>query len=408
MNPSFSCVSKIRMPLMAVAAIVLFVSIGEAQSLPSGSWTTLPAPSCSPKGKKFQTYLNAAAWIPSKQLGFAVGSCRQDPFQNAFFPLVYRVTPKSGGVPMPAYVNPAYSANILNAVSADSPTDVWAAGYSYNPCCEWVVNVQRFTGGAFQPISCPNPGNNQNIAYGVLAFAPDNVYIAGSYNGTTTSPKTYFAHWNGVSCMMITSPNPSADDNELYAIGGSSPQDIWLVGQYGNSAGYIPLCIHYDGTNFAQYTCPTGPGSYYRQELVSVSAIAGGYAWAAGYSTPDYAMFNGLNDSFSNGSWSFEDPAESTCFSDVTRTWGVAGVNPTFAWQVGECQGGCVIAFWNGHWNNFPCPVIPKVDYNVLLGVSAGDTHTALAAGSYNLSTQTGSGSMLPFIALYTDKGHEQ
>jgi hypothetical protein len=300
---------------------------------------------------------------------------------------------------------PSLASNtILNAVSADSPADIWVAGYSQTPNRD-LINVQRSMGLVFQQIACPNPGVGQysgNFAYGVLAFAPNNVYIAGTYNDANGPGLTYLAHWDGKSCTQIPSPNPSTFDNEFLAIAGSSPQDMWLVGEYGDpGTGFIPLCVHYNGTDFEQFTCPLGVnnGSYINK-LVSVSEVAGGYAWAVGYES-NYSMFWGLDEYFSNGAWQLPQGGTATCFTDVYREWGVTGVNPNFAWQVAECQGTSLIGFWDGQrWNPFPGPSLPPgTNTNLLLGVSAGDTHTALAVGNYNIDE----GPQLPFITMYSD-----
>jgi hypothetical protein len=377
--------------------VALALSTAHAQSLPPGSWKQLRALSCG--GAGHQAFLNAVTWLPNAQVGFAAGACRNDP--DSYYPLVYRVIPSIGGMPMQIYaITPTTSSTILNAVSADSPTDIWVAGYTETSTQD-VIYVQRSTGTAFHPIACPNPGNNQNIGYGVLAFAPNNVFIAGTYN-TPTNGYTYLAHWDGKSCTLIDSPNPSPTDNAFFAISGTSPQDIWLVGDnYDSNLGvWVPLCIHYDGANFTQYTCPLGVSYSYINKLVSVSAIPGGYAWAGGYET-DFRQDGGLTEYFSNGFWQVAFGPISTCFTDIYRVWGVAGVNPNFAWEVAECQGDCRIGFWNnGQWYAFPCPQLPQgTNYNVLFGVSASDTHSALAVGNYNI----GEGNQLPLIAIYSD-----
>lgn len=396
MNLPSAPLRKTAFVVAVIAVASLTIPNTHAQSLPSGSWKLLPAPRCPSPAN--QTFLSAVAWLPNAKVGFAAGSCRQDP--DAYSPLVYRITPLSGATQMPIHSPNLASSTILNAVSADSPADIWVAGYSQTGA-QSLVNVQRSMGLVFQQIPCPNPGNSQNIAYGVLAFAPNNVFIAGAYNDSGGPELTYLAHWDGKSCIQIPSPNPSSFANAFFAIGGSSPQDIWLVGDYGDPGGFIPLCIHYDGTDFEQYTCPLGVnGGSYINQLVSVSAVAGGYAWAVGYES-NYGMFWGLDEYFSNGSWQLPEGGPATCFTDVYREWGVAGVNPNFAWQVAECQGTTLLGFWDGQrWNPFSGPTLPPgTNYNVLFGVSASDTHTALAVGNYNL----GEGPQLPFITLYSD-----
>jgi hypothetical protein len=136
---------------------------------------------------------------------------------------------------------------------------------------------------------------------------------------------------------------------------------------------------------------------------VSVSAIAGGEAWAVGYET-NLAMWWGLGDHLLNGSWQLDSGPPSQCWSDVYRAWSVTAVNPTFGWQVAECQGSTIIGFWNGVWNQFPAPQIPGANYNVLFGISSSDTHSGMAVGGYNLHTHDGSGPQLPYIALYSEQ----
>ncbi len=401
MNLPFGPLRKTALvTVVAVAALAVVPSI-EAQNLPSGSWKLLPAPRCAAPAN--QTFVNAVSWLPKAQVGFAAGSCRVDPAE--YSPLIYRITPTGGAVRMPINSNNLSSNIILNAVSADSPADIWVAGYSQTPT-RTVVNVQRSMGLLFQQIPCPNPGTgayNQNIAYGVLAFAPYNVFIAGAYNDGNGPGLTYLAHWDGKSCTQVPSPNPSSFDNAFFAIGGSSPNDIWLVGDYysANLGVWAPLCIHYDGMVFEQYACPLGVnGGKIINELVSVSVIGGGYAWAVGIES-DYGTFSGLQEYFSNNSWQQPYGPLGTCFTSVYREWGVAGVNPNFAWQVAECQGDSRIAFWDGQqWNAFPKPTLPPgTNSNLLLSVSASDTHTALAAGNYNI----GEGPQLPLITLYAE-----
>jgi hypothetical protein len=398
MNLPFGPVRKTALVAVIAVAALAIVLPAHPQNLPSGSWILLPAPPCPSPAN--QTFLNAVSWLPNAKVGFAAGSCRQDP--DTYSPLVYRITPQSGARRMPVYGSSLDAQTILNAVSADSPADIWVAGYSQTPA-RTVVNVQRSMGLVFQQIACPNAGNRQNIAYGVMAFAPNNVYVAGAYNDSGGPGLTYFAHWDGKSCTQIPSPNPSSFNNAFFAIGGSSPQDIWLVGDdYDTNLGiWAPLCIHYDGMVFEQYTCPLGVnGGLIINELVNVSAIAGGYAWAVGNES-DYGSFDGLDEYFSNGSWQLALGPQGTCFTSVYREWGVTGVSPNFAWQVAECQGDSRIAFWDGQmWNAFPKPTLPpETNFNVLYGVSASDTHTALAVGNYNI----GQGPQLPLVTLYTD-----
>jgi len=393
---------KKTMVFVATLAAMLFRIPAAQAAVPPGVWNILPAPPCASPGVTFFPSVNGTgnnvAWSPATRTGYVVGSCREDPQYYKYLPVIYKVA--EGVVTTAnAYNNPNYPGNILLAVNMDPNSGyVCAAGYLSSTTGPWQVNAQCSSDGVnFQPIDCPSPGTNQNIAYGVHVFSPTNVLFIGTYDnvgsGVALAPKTYLARSNGTSCTLISSPNPNPKGDEWFGVGASSPRDIWLVGLQGNSNGYTPLAQHFNEAKltFTEYTIPTGPASYAGEQLLSVSVRADGEALADGYSTGGYAGYAALNDYFNGASWSYEypEPLEGR-WSNVYRDYGVSYVNKYFGWSVGENQGLCQMGFWDGtQWNVFQCPSFQnnQTVTNYFTGVDAGgDTHSALAGGWWNPS----------------------
>jgi hypothetical protein len=375
-------------------------------SSPSGTWSALATPAC-PSGYGFVSAPNDTTWSPAKQIGYVVGACQNGTQQYKYTAMVYKVA-EDTVTPADAYNDPKNPGNVLQAVQmtgSRANTYVYAVGYRSNPSGPTLIDAQYSKNGAdFQLMNCPNPGNQQNIAYGVYAFSSRNVLIAGTFtnlaNGVLTG-KTYLARWNGETCKLISSPNPNAQNDEFLAIGASSTRNIWLVGLQGTSA-YTPLCTLFDQatSTFKQSACPTGPGSFEGALLSSVSVISGGQALADGYETG--SGYDPLNEYFNGRSWSYEypEPIEGR-FSNVLRDYGVLLIDSTHGWSVGENQGLCQLGFWDGtEWDDFACPQVTNASTNYFYGV-AGDNHTALAGGVLSFTTPSGSGPIQVYVALY-------
>jgi hypothetical protein len=380
-------------------------------SLPSGTWTALSTPAC-PSGYSFVTGPNDTTWSPTAQTGYVVGACQNDTQQYKYTAMVYKVSQRTV-TPVDAYNDPGNPGNVLQAVQMrqrqrNGPS-VYAVGYRSSPSGPTLIDAQYSQDGTkFKLMKCPNPGNQQNIAYGVYAFSSSNVLIAGTYtnfaNGVLTG-KTYLARWNGATCALISSPNPNSDNNEFLGIGASSTQNIWLVGLQGTSA-YTPLCTLFNQvtSTFTQSTCPTGPGSFESELLSSVSVISRGHALADGYATGSGtgSGYEALNDYFNGRSWSYEypEPIEGR-FSDILADYGVLLIDSTHGWSVGQNQGLCQLGFWDGTaWSDFSCPQVIDASTNYFYGV-AGNNSTALAGGVLSFNTPSGLSPIQVYVALY-------
>jgi hypothetical protein len=139
----------------------------------------------------------------------------------------------------------------LNAVTAVSPTNVWAVGYSGFAPTERPLAL-HWDGVSWKSIDAPRTGS-YNFLYGVTAFGPKDVWAVGSYNpiasGLSASDLTKVDHWNGVSWSQVASPNVANADNYLAAIATDRSGGAWAVGHTISSTTHpiAPLILHATG-----------------------------------------------------------------------------------------------------------------------------------------------------------------
>jgi hypothetical protein len=190
-------------------------------------WTVVPSPMI--QGAQ-QVYLDAVTAIATNDV-WAVGSYSsaleaQAPFAEHWDGTTWKVVP----VPETA------SGFFLFSASSDSANEVWATGYD--------DLALRWDGSRWISYPIANTNGDLSGLNGVLAFPGGEVWAVGydSPNGAVTL--TLAEHWDGVAWKRFPSPNLTTI-SDLRAVSGTSPSDVWAVGQYGYRH---TLVEHWDGT----------------------------------------------------------------------------------------------------------------------------------------------------------------
>jgi hypothetical protein len=126
----------------------------------------------------------------------------------------------------------------------------------------------HFDGTTWRAVPTPNPVTNstldQNVLLSVKAISATDVTAAGFILDSVQQRElTLVEHWNGVQWSVSESPNISADSgslNTLTGISGSSSNDLYAVGFFGNSstAGQPETMVeHFDGSTWSIVSSPT-------------------------------------------------------------------------------------------------------------------------------------------------------
>ena len=96
-------------------------------------------------------------------------------------------------------------------------------------------------------MSSPNPALIDNVLAAVTALSPSDVWAVGSDDrGTLTE------HWNGSAWTGDASPNATSGTNNLFGVATVSTSDVWAVGDAFDSSSttYHTLIEHWDGSTW--------------------------------------------------------------------------------------------------------------------------------------------------------------
>jgi hypothetical protein len=233
------------------------------------TWTVVPSPS--PGSPKGYTFLAGVAAISSTS-AFAVGRYFDDDTGG------HTLIEHWDGTSWTTMEDPVPGNNELVALSATSPSDVWAVGESQNRGL-----IEHFDGTAWTRVPSPTSAQNFDTLTGVSAISPTNAWAVGFAMSDFEIEHTIVLHWDGTSWTRQASPSPGPESNELHAVSAVGPFNIWAVGEYrpaGAAAGPHALFEHWNG-----HTWNWIRDSYHgtgQQNLFGVSALAGYGAWAVG------------------------------------------------------------------------------------------------------------------------------
>jgi hypothetical protein len=177
--------------------------------------------------------------------------------------------------------------NYLTAVAAVSSTDAWAVGFKFDCTSLLKPLALHWDGLKWRQVKTPALNTNDNAAFnGVVAFASNNVYAVGYQPATNGAVLTLIEHWDGSTWKVMSSPNANSTGNVLSGIAGKSATDIWAVGDIvAPNTPVKTLVEHFDG---AQWTVVSSPnplptGSLNQNVLTSVQASSAGDVNAVGF-----------------------------------------------------------------------------------------------------------------------------
>jgi hypothetical protein len=201
--------------------------------------------------------------------------------------------------------NRSATGNLLSTVTANSPSDIWAAGVSVDEATTSVQTlVEHFDGMKWKVVPSPNPLPkaflNQNVLSSVHAVSANDVTAVGLLRDAGQQRElTLIEHWNGKRWSVIPSPNQSdapGSVNTLTSVTAVSATNLYAVGFFGDAATngqHETLVEHFDGKQWSILASPTKGMA---QQLNGAFALPGiSEVWAVGaYSDPGIDFETGL------------------------------------------------------------------------------------------------------------------
>lgn len=178
---------------------------------------------------------------------------------------------------------PAGDAGMLFGLAATSASDVWAVGRHAPSGLVSQPLILHWNGTSWSQAVAPAAGT-ETVLVSVAADSAGDAWAVGMAGSGTE-----ILHWDGHNWNALPGPLPAGSDRQLIVLRGVaavSPTSAYAVGYYSTDGPVRTLVLHWDGTSLAQAPSPN-PGGVVNN-MLAVSAIAGGTAWAVG-ATSDQA-----------------------------------------------------------------------------------------------------------------------
>jgi hypothetical protein len=251
-----------------------------------GRWTTIPLAVAPQPAKAFPQLAAISALSPASAWGVGA-QYETDGIIGAARDATGTLIEHWDGTQWGVVANPAatQAGAVLTAISAVSPTDIWAVGEQENAAGAFVPLAEHWNGTAWTVVSVP-PGSVSSSFNAVSADGPDDAWAVGPQENAAGVSIPLVEHWNGTAWTVVTTL-PTLADSSLTAVYAASPSDVWapVITGLPNTDNATPEFLHWNGTAWSTVTVP-GPQEYgIDYEYVSVAGTGPDNIWAAGWTT---------------------------------------------------------------------------------------------------------------------------
>ncbi len=180
------------------------------------------------------------------------------------------------------------SFNVLNGVSALSASDAWAVGSYQNGDGAQRTLIVHWNGTRWATVASPDPGGTgDSYLSAVSALSPSDIWAVGYYSNRS-GQKDLILRWNGTRWAQVTSPGPLG--SALASVSAVSAADVWAAGTYvkdiSNTLVDQTVVLHWNGKAWSVVTS-TDPGGTTGTSLLGISALSRSDVWAVGSTGSD-------------------------------------------------------------------------------------------------------------------------
>ena len=198
------------------------------------SWTVIPSPnpgsvpSCT--NSNTGNFINAVSGVASNDV-WAVG------FSFTCFGPLKPMALHWDGIQWNVVATPkliSVDNAALNGVLAFASNNVYAVGY--HPASNGAVKtlIEHWDGAAWKVVQSPNANNTGNFLWALSATSPTDIWAVGDRVAPSVPVKTLVLHFDGTNWSVVPSPNPvntgDLSANVLTSVQATSPTDVTAVG----------------------------------------------------------------------------------------------------------------------------------------------------------------------------------
>lgn len=223
-----------------------------------GTWTVEPSPNLSTNDNNL-----AAVSAASGRDVWAVGNYYTQDNPNVFRNLAVHWDGTRWTASAPPNVGP--QENTLFGVSALPHGQAWAVGYYADQTFRMRTLIEHEQHGQWTVVPSPDPARARDVLFAVKALGPDNVWADGYQEQTADGTfSTLVEHWDGRRWSVVRSPNPAPNGNELYGVAASDPHHVYVVGQQlGTGFPSLALAMRWTGHRWRVLRTPANPSRSY-------------------------------------------------------------------------------------------------------------------------------------------------
>lgn len=226
--------------------------------------------------------------------------------------------------------------NVLNAVVALSPNDVWAVGgMSVSKSPGLHVLIEHWDGKQWHA-AMPNVAGE---LYAISASSPTDIWAVGGSRYSPGGGQLLTLHWDGKQWQQFPASQPYSAEAPSYASGGVfnavvslSPQNAWAVGEDGRQ----PLIEHWDGKQWNSVFRRFADGSF---ALQAITAFSADDLWTVGFVIDSTGNRYSLTEHWDGHDWKDVSMPRNIPYAQLLGTPDFSGL-ATFpggqVWAVGE------------------------------------------------------------------------
>jgi hypothetical protein len=272
---------------------------------------------------------------------------------------------------------PAGDTAATNAVLARASDNVWIVGARFHQTNSGIVTtplIEHFDGRAWSVVSSPNMSGGTLQA--ISATSPSDLWAVGTVGGFTSH--NLIEHFDGTKWTVVPSPTVSASPthDSLFAVSADALNDAWAVGTAGRGDTLTGELLRWNGTAWVVTTAAAG------MTISGIRALSPTNVWAVGtrLDLTTHSMIASI-ERFDGKAWTIvSSPAPAN-----SSLRGIAASSAGDIWAVGQVGQSTFAEHFDGTtWTIVPTadPTPPAGDANALLAVTALADGTVVAVGS--------------------------
>ena len=206
-------------------------------------------------------------------------------------------------------------------------------------------------------------GTSDNSVGAIAGSSPTDVWAVGDYlpdaaNSNQDATLSFAEHYNGKTWAVVRTPNTGPNFNSFYGL-AAVDGEAWAVGEHLNAAYQDRNLVEVWSAGHWHIANVPNPGSV-RDMMFGAAALSTNNVWVVGDQEGGSQLFETLAEHWNGHSWSVvrtPDPG-----STGNHLYAVHAVSADNVWAVGQRLGGKapdqgLVEHWNGHcWSVVPLP----------------------------------------------------